>query len=127
MLSIEIRFACMHNMGFIGIQKMHLTFFLYIKIAFHCEVICSFVFLRISSDLVHELLYLRPCSFKTIPCLKQEGKKPSVELEERLSLPGRQEAPKKKKKREKTKSPVYYYSRMSLISKFASSCKRNIY
>lgn len=75
MLPVETRLACMLNMGTVE-YKIHLTFFLYIEVAFHREVICSFVFLRISSDLVHELFHLWPRSFKTISCLKRDSKKP---------------------------------------------------
>lgn len=57
MLPVEISLACTPNMGTVE-YKIHLTFFLYIEVAFHREVICSFMFLRIPSDLVHELLYL---------------------------------------------------------------------
>lgn len=57
MLPVEVSLACTPNMGTVE-YKIHLTFFLYIEVAFHREVICSFMFLRISSDLVHELLYL---------------------------------------------------------------------
>lgn len=72
--------------GHCGIQNT-LTFFLYVEVAFHREVICSFMFLRISSDLVHELLYLWPCPFKTISCLKRDSKNPLVtRVEERLFL-----------------------------------------